>query len=81
MKIAIELDTEDSSRKFHPDCERNKKLLDQLGMIQEGAAAAGVLRLLALHLPAAAFADVVESGRLIVAARVQRVPTGHRSKS
>jgi hypothetical protein len=71
MKITIELDTKDSSGKFHPNCERNKKLLDQLGPIQEGAAAAGILRLLALHLPAAEFADLVESGRLIVAARVQ----------
>jgi hypothetical protein len=71
MKITIELDTKDSSGKFHPDCEHNKKLLDHLGPIQEGAAACGVLRLLALHLPAKEFANLVESGRLIVAFRVQ----------
>ena len=71
MKITIELDTEDSSGKFHPDHKRNVELLDQLGPMNEGAAACGVLRLLALHLPAEGFADLAESGRLIVTCRVQ----------
>jgi hypothetical protein len=71
MKIKIELDTEESSCKFHPDHKRNVERLDQLGPMNEGAAACGVLRLLALHLPAAQFADLVESGRLIVTCRVQ----------
>jgi len=71
MKIRIELDTEDTSGKVHPDHKRNVELLDKLGPIDEGTSACGVLRLLALHLPAEEFADLAESGRLIVTCRVQ----------
>jgi hypothetical protein len=70
MKITIEL-TEDSSGKFHADCERNKKLLDKLGPVDEGMAACGVLRYLALHVWPEECEDLVQHGFLIVAERVQ----------
>jgi hypothetical protein len=68
MKITLELETTTAS--FHPDRPENLKHLAEIGQVQEGAAAVGVLRILACNLPAAEFKELVDFGQKVVACNV-----------
>ena len=71
MKIKIDFDTMTPAE--HPDRPANVEHLAQIGQTQEGAAAVGVLRLLACVLPAEEFKELVDFGGLMIQARMESV--------